>query len=481
MGVDVGKPYDLIIIGAGSAGLTAAGFAVQLGVRVALIEKHRVGGDCTWTGCVPSKTLLKAAKVAHQMRTADRCGLTPADPRIDIGSVMAHVRDVVGEVYRDESPDALRDEGIDVYLGAARFLDANTLAVGDETLNARHALIATGAHPFIPPLEGLEDVPFLTYQTIWDLKTLPHRLLIVGAGPVGCEMAQAFARLGARVTLVTGRERVLVRDEPAASRVIGNVFTDEGIDVRYNSRATVVRQDADGIHLTAGAREIVGDALLIAAGRRPNVNGLDLEKAAVAYSARGIQVDPNLRTSQRHIYAAGDCLGGPQFTHYAGWQAFIAARNALLPSAMSGIPDSVPWTTFTDPEVAHVGISEAQARETFGDQVLICGWSMRQVDRARIEGDAGGFLKVVLKADHTILGVTVVAERAGEMIHEWIVALAQNMKVGDLGSIIHIYPTYSTASMQAAASIRVEQLLSGPSGRLIKGLARLMRQTSKLL
>jgi len=466
-GVGVGNPYDLIIIGAGSAGLTAAGFAGQLGVRVALIEKHRVGGD--------SKTLLKAAKVAHQMRTADRYGLKAVEPQIDLESVMAHVKGVVADVYREESPAALRDEGIDVYLGAARFLDASTLVAGEQALDARHVLIATGAHPFIPPIKGLEGVPYLTYQTIWDLKSLPHHLVIVGAGPIGCEMAQAFGRLGARVTLVTGRDRVLVRDEPAASRVIGQTFAGEGIDVRYKSRATRAWRDADGIHLIAGDDELLGDALLIATGRRPNVNGLDLERASVAYSAKGIQVDRKLRTSQRNIYAAGDCLGGPQFTHYAGWQAFMAVRNALLPSASSGFPGDVPWTTFTDPEVAHVGMTEAQAREAFGDHVMTCSWPMRQVDRARTEGDSDGFIKLVHKPDHTLLGATVVAGRAGEMIHEWIVALAQGMKVGDLGSIIHVYPTYSTASMQAAAAIRVEQLLSGPSGRLIRSLARLMR------
>ncbi len=469
------KTYDLVIIGGGSAGLTAAGFAVQLGARVALVEKHRIGGDCTWTGCVPSKTLLKAAKVAHQMRQANHYGLPSVEPQVDLKAVMAHVREVIAKVYRHETPDALRADGIEVFMGAAGFLDPHTLAVGETTLTARHFLIATGAHPYTPPIDGLDKVNYLTYESIWNLDALPKRLLIVGAGPIGCEMAQAFQRLGAQVTLVVSRDRLLPRDDPAASGVLGQVFAAEGIDLRYQARAERVWQGGDGIHLMAGNDELVGDALLIAAGRRPNVNGLNLENAGVVYSDLSIRVDDNLRANQRHIYAAGDCTGGPQFTHYAGWQAFMATRNALLPGASRGVSDQIPWTTFTDPEVAHIGLTEEQAQVRFGDDVMICEWPMARVDRALTEGDTAGFIKLVHKKNGQLLGATVVAGRAGEMIHEWIVALNQGLKVGDLSGAIHVYPTYSTASMQAAAAIRVEQMLSGTSGRIIRGLARLMR------
>jgi pyruvate/2-oxoglutarate dehydrogenase complex dihydrolipoamide dehydrogenase (E3) component len=468
------EPYDLAVIGAGSAGLTAAGVAVQLGLRVALVEKRRVGGDCTWTGCVPSKTLRKSAKVAHQMRTASQYGLPNVEPQVDFQAVMAHVRAVVRDIYQEESPQALRDEGIDVFLGAARFLDPMTIAVGDDSLEARHVLIATGAHPHIPPIEGLDGLPYLTYESIWDLEALPQHLVVVGAGPVGCEMAQAYGRLGAQVTLLASGERVLPRDEPSASRVIEKVFAAEGIDVRCGARAAAAWRDSDGVHLTAGGDEFSGDALLIAAGRRPNVIGLDLEKAGVAYNASGIEVDRDLRTSQRHIYAAGDCLGGPQFTHYAGWQAFMAVRNAFLPGAAKGLIEHVPWTTFTDPEVAHVGMTLAQARALHGNEAMTCGWSMRKVDRARAEGDTQGFLKVVHKRDGALLGVTAVCDRAGEMLQEWIVAWEHGLKVGDVGSAMHVYPTYSTASQQAAAAVRVNQLLAGTPGRLVKRLARLL-------
>ena len=469
------EAYDLVIIGGGSAGLTAAGFAVQLGARTALVEKHRIGGDCTWTGCVPSKTLLKAAKVAHEMRTAGLHGLSPIEPGVDLKQVMAHVRAVVADVYQHESPESLRSDGIDVFLGGARFLDPYTLAVGETTLTARRVLVATGAHPYIPPVEGLDKVDYLTYENVWDLEALPSHLIVVGGGPIGCEMAQAFRRLGAGVTLVEGMERLLLNDEPDAAHVMANRFAGEGIDLRFNTIIEGAWQDRTGIHVVASGDELLGDALLLAVGRRPNVDGLGLEEAGIAYSEHGIQVDDHLRTSQRHIYAAGDCLGGYQFTHYAGWQAFMAVRNALLPGATRGIADRVPWTTFTDPEVAHVGLTETQARDKFGDSVMTCEWPMEHVDRARAEGDTAGFFKLIHKQDGTLLGVTIVAGRAGEMIHEWIMALDQGLKVGDLANSIHVYPTYSMASMQAAAHIRVAQLLSGTSGRVVRGLARLMR------
>ncbi|RME42325.1 MAG: hypothetical protein D6791_18030, partial [Chloroflexi bacterium] len=330
--------------------------------------------------------------------------------------------------------------------------------------------------PFVPPIAGLDGVDYLTYETIWEMEVLPRHLIVVGAGPIGCELAQALRRLGARVTLVEALDRVLPLEDPGASHVLADVFEGEGIALRLNAPAERAWQDDEGIHLIAGDGELVGDALLVAIGRRPNVEGLELERAGVAYTAGGIQVDEYLRTSQKHIYAAGDCTGGLQFTHYAGWQAFLAARNALLPGASRGVSDRVPWTTFTDPEVAHIGLNEAQARERFGDAVMVCEWPMAQVDRALAEGDTAGFIKLVHKPDGTLLGATIVARRAGEMIHEWVVALERGLKVGEMAGIIHVYPTYSTGAVQAAAAIRVEQLLRGTSGRVIRSLGRLVWQ-----
>jgi pyruvate/2-oxoglutarate dehydrogenase complex dihydrolipoamide dehydrogenase (E3) component len=353
---------------------------------------------------------------------------------------------------------------------------SNTVVAGEETLTARYFLLTTGAHPFIPPIGGLDGVDYLTHETVWNLTALPQHLLVVGGGPVGCELSQSLHRLGSKVTLFASRGQLLPREEAEAAQVLGEVFAAEGVDVRYGARVErVFWQDGDGVHVLGGGSEAVGDALLIAAGRRPNVDGMDLEKAGVAYSAAGIEVDDSVQTSQQSIYAAGDCTGGPQFTHYAGYQAFMAVRNALLPGSSRGVTDRVPWTTFTDPEVARVGMTEAQAREALGEEVAICHWPMDMVDRARTEGDTSGFMKLVHKRDGTLLGATIVAGRAGEAIHEWIVAMDRGLKVGDLANAIHIYPTYATASQQAAAAFRVAATLGGASGKILRGLARLMR------
>lgn len=467
--------YDLIIIGAGSAGLTGAGFAVQLGRRVALVEKSRVGGDCTWTGCVPSKTLLKAARVAHEMRHAERHGLTPANPAVDLKAVMGHVKSVVEEVYGAETPERLRENGIDVFLGPARFLGPHTIETGDSQLTGRFFLIATGARPAIPPIPGIDGVNYLTYETIWDLEQLPQHLMVVGAGPIGCELAQAFCRLGSKVTLLEAAPRILPQDEPEAAALIAHRLGQEGVDLRLSTPVRKAWQNGDTVHLDVEGRELTGDAVLLATGRLPNLAGIDLENAGVQYSGGGIEVNNGLRTSRRHIYAAGDCLGGYQFTHYAARQGFMAVRNAFLPGSTGGVLNQVPWATFTDPEVAHSGLTEAQARSEFGGAVMVGNWPLDRVDRALAEGDTEGFVKLVHKRNGALLGATIVAPRAGEMIQEWSLAMERGLKMGDLARSTHIYPTFATASLQAAAHIRVEQLLTGASGRVIRGLARLAR------
>jgi pyruvate/2-oxoglutarate dehydrogenase complex dihydrolipoamide dehydrogenase (E3) component len=388
---------------------------------------------------------------------------------------MEHVHSVIAEIYSHTTPESLRDLGIDVFLGEPHFIDAHTISIGDKTLSADYALICTGAHPFIPPITGLDKTSFLTYQNIWDLNVLPKHLIVIGGGPIGCEIAQGFRRLGSNVTLLEGGDRLLPRDDNDASRIIAETFRNEGIDLRLKSNVERTWQDGSGIHLTAGGKEIVCDGVLVAVGRRPNVDGLGLEKAGVKYGKQGIQVDRNLRTSQPHIYAAGDCLGGFQFSHYAGWQGFIAVRNALLPGSSKGITDQVPWTTFTDPEIAHVGMTEEQARQKLGDDVLINTWPMKRVDRALNEAEATGFLKLVYRKDWKLLGVTIVAAEAGEMVNEWVVAMKHNFKVDELASVIHVYPTYSTASMQASAAVLVKRLLGGLSGEVIKRLAHVKR------
>ncbi|MBT3363342.1 MAG: FAD-dependent oxidoreductase [Chloroflexi bacterium] len=464
--------YDLAIIGAGSAGLTAADFAIQIGMRVALLDNKHIGGDCTWSGCVPSKTLLKVAKVNHQMNSADRYGLISTNAPVNLKDVMAHVKSVVDDIYKEETPEVLQGKGIDVFIGDVKFVDDRTISVGDKQLTARRILLCTGASPFIPPIDGLSDVDYLTYQSLWDLKELPKHLVVVGGGPIGCEMAQAFCRLGSKVTLVEAGDHLLPRDEPDASHLLAEVLKSEGVDLLLNATVRQVWQNDDGIHLDTGQGEVTGDVLLVAVGRHPNVDGLSLENAGVRCSHRGIEVNKNLRTSNKHIYAAGDCTGGYQFTHYAGWQAAKAVRNAFIPFASKGVLDHVPWTTFTDPEVAHAGLSEAEARQKHGDNIQTYNWFMTKVDRAHTEGDTSGFIKLVCKKSGKLLGVTIVAARAGEMINEWSLALDRGLKFSQLSESIHVYPTYSTANQMAATDIRMSGLMSGLTGKMVRFLGK---------
>lgn len=292
---------------------------------------------------------------------------------------------------------------------------------------------------------------------------------------MGCELAQAFCRLGSQVTLLEAGSRILLQDEPEASDLIASCLISDGVELRLGAMVQRVWQSGKSIHVGMEGQELEGDALLLAAGRQPALEDLELDKAGVAYSPSGIEVNSRLRTNRRHIYAAGDCVGGYQFTHYAAWQGFMAVRNAFLPSNKRGVLDQVPWATFTDPELAHAGMTEAQARAKFGQGVMVCNWPLERVDRALTDGDSAGFVKLIHKGNGTILGATVAAPRAGEMIQEWSLAIDLGLKIGALANSIHVYPSYATASMQAAAHIRVQQLLTGTSGRVIRGMARLAR------
>jgi len=465
--------YDIIIIGAGTAGLTAAEFAAQLKARVALVEKGRVGGDCTWTGCVPSKALLKAAKVAHQARTAAGFGVDTGPPTVDMDRVRAYVKQAINDVYQHETPEVLANKGIDVISGAARFSDPHTIQVNGRALTARKFIITSGAHPLVPPVPGLDEVPYLTHMQIFDNDRLPERLLVMGAGPIGSELAQAYGRLGSRVTLID--VGLLPLEEPEVSDVMGKVFAREGIQF-VEGLVTAARQEGAEIVLNVEAQECRGDMLLVAVGRAPNVDGLGLDRIGVAYSKKGIEVDKVLRTNLKHIYAAGDCVAGNyQFTHFAGWQAFQAARNALLPANSSGFNDVVPWTTFTDPEVAHVGLTETEAREKYGDGVRVTTWPMERTDRAVAENDRDGFIKVIHKKNGKVLGATIVAARAGEVITEFALAIQRGLKLFDLANFIHVYPTYSLPVMRMSGQAVIGALLDGWLGPLALWVSKITR------
>jgi len=471
MAADSRRPYDLAIIGAGAGGLIAARFAVKIGARVLLVERDRIGGDCTWTGCVPSKSLIRVAKAAHEVRAAARFGISSGSCDVDMAVVRDYVHRRVREIYEPTAPDALRREGIEVALGPASFEDARTLRVGEQRIDARHYLICTGANPAMPDIPGLPYVPFRTYHDIFDIERLPASLAVIGGGPLGAELAQAFQRLGTSVTIIANR--LLPHDDADAAAVIGRVFEREGIRIA-RGRATSVRAESGAVEVSTDAGAAVRtEALLVAAGRRPNVEGLSLERAGVAYSARGIVVDDRLRTNVPHIYAAGDVLGREQFSHVAGFQAFEAARNALLPGNGSGHPNPMAWVTFTDPEIAQVGLTEAAARKRFGNRLTATRWDLPRVDRARCDDDEDGFIKLVFDDGGTLVGGTIVAARAGEMSGEISLAVAHGLSAGDISTAVHAYPTYTTALQQMASEVAIARWTSSATGRLVGRLSGL--------
>jgi pyruvate/2-oxoglutarate dehydrogenase complex dihydrolipoamide dehydrogenase (E3) component len=456
--------YDLAVIGAGSGGLVAARFAAHLGARVVLAERDRIGGDCTWTGCVPSKSLIRAAKAAHQIRTARRFGIDAGSCDVDMAQVRDYVQGKVQAVYREESPEALTREGIEVVLGPAAFEDERTLRIGERTVLARNYLVCTGAAPATPPIDGILATPYFTNHNIFNTPHLPASLTIIGGGPIGMELGQAFQRLGSQVTIVA--PRLLPNDDPEAAQVLQRVLAREG--VRFlTARARSVRQEAAGIVVVSDGGDARSEALLVATGRRPNVAGLGLDRAGVTHSANGIAVDEQLRTNVPHIYAAGDVIGREQFTHVAGWQAFEAARNALLPGQASGRVNPMAWVTFTDPEVAQVGTTEAAARARVGDALTVTRWDLACVDRARCDDDEEGFIKVMSDRRGTVIGATIVAGRAGEMSGEMSLAIARRLRVGDIATAVHAYPTYSTALQQMAGEAASAQWASSLAGRAI--------------
>ena len=462
--------FDLAVIGAGSAGLVAATFAARIGAKVALVERDRIGGDCTWTGCVPSKALLKAAKVAHEVRRAPDFGIEVTLTGVDMAGVAAHVKRAIEGAYAAERPSVLAQKGIDVIEGAPEFLDRHTVLVGDRALEAKRFLICTGARPAVPAIPGLSDVPYVTYERWFGNQRLPAHLVVLGAGPIGLKMALAYRRLGAEVSVVG--EELLGREEPEVQSFVVEMLGREG--VRFlPGVAREVRHDGDHFTVAVGDGELEGDASLVATGRRPNVEGLRLERAGVAHGARGITVDRYLRTNVRHVYAAGDVVGGPQFTHLAGWQAFQAVRNALLPGRDSGVPVVVPWVTFLDPEVARVGLAEAEARVRYGDEVRVHRWDMARSDRAIADDEALGFIKVVARPDGRVLGASIVASRAGELIGEYALAIQHNLRLGDLAGTIHAYPTWSTPLQEVAAEAAIGSFLAALPRRVALRVAGL--------
>jgi pyruvate/2-oxoglutarate dehydrogenase complex dihydrolipoamide dehydrogenase (E3) component len=463
--------YDLIVIGGGSAGLTAADFAARLGATV-LIAAEELGGDCTWTGCIPSKSLLRIARIAHEQRDALLSGIGAGEVAVDFPRVMAEVRGVIARVHAHETSEVLAQRGIDVAMGPVRFADAERIEVGERQIGAKHFVICTGAEPVIPAIPGLAGVPYLTYESIFDLNRLPPRMVIVGAGATGVELAQAFARLGSTVTLIDQRSSVLPDADQEAAKAIQRRLEAEGVELLLSAAVTAVAPAEREVAVQVGGKQPKADALLLATGRQPRIAGLELERAGVEVRDGAIGVDRNLRTTNRRVYAAGDVTGGFQFTHYAGWQGYVAARNALLPGAEDGVRETVPWAAFTDPEVAQAGFSEGQARAQFAD-IKVHRFELERVDRAQTEGEREGFLKLITDAKGKLVGATTVSRAAGETINELALAIERGLTVSDLASTIHVYPSFGFAVQQLAAEVSIEAATSGARGRVTRSLRRL--------
>ena len=467
----VADRYDLVVIGGGSAGLTAADFAARVGAKV-LIAAKELGGDCTWTGCIPSKALIRLARLAHDQLRAGNTGIGTGEVRVDFPRVMAEVRAVIARVYSHETPEVLAQHGIDVATGPVRFVGAETIQVGERRIGAKHFVICTGAEPAVPAIPGLAGVPYLTYESIFDLNRLPARMIVIGAGATGAELAQAFARLGSTVTLIDQRSSVLPDADPEAAAAIQRRLESDGVELRMSAAVTAVASAERHVAVEVGASRLKADVLLLATGRRPRIAGLELERAGIEIREGAISVDRSLRTTSARVYAAGDVTGGFQFTHYAGWQGYVAARNVLLPGAEHGVRTTVPWAAFTDPEFAQAGLSEAQARAQFAD-VKVHRLELDRVDRAQTEDEREGFLKLIADATGKLVGATVVSKVAGETINELALAIDRGLTVSDLASTIHVYPTFGFAVQQLAADASLEAATSGGKGRVTRALRRL--------
>ena len=466
--------YDLIVIGGGSAGLVAAGGAGILGARVALIEKTALGGDCLYTGCVPSKTLIRSAKFASDVKNAEKFGFQISDLKFNKDSfafVTNRVQNVIKTIEPHDSPERFEKMGVEVIFGTPKFLNPHEIEVKLKDLNeirilkAKRFCISTGSSPFVPPIEGLDETGFITNEEVFQLQNLPARLIVLGGGAIGLELGQAFQRFGAKVTVVEMAERVLIKEDEGVSALMEEILRREGARILTESKAVKARKISNGekiltIEKHGKTQEITADEILVAVGRKPNTDNLDLEKAGVKYNEKKIFTDDYLRTSAKHIYAAGDVTNHFQFTHTADYEAQIVLQNAFLfyPFTKKADFRVVPWATFTEPEVARVGLTEKEAREKFGD-VKIITVSFEDNDRAHAEGETEGFAKIIVKGKK-IVGAHIVGLRAGELIHEFVLAMKLNLSLDDLNKAIHVYPTLSKITQAAVTAKTLESLQS---------------------
>ncbi len=463
---------DILVIGAGSGGLSVAAGAVQMGAKVVLLEGHKMGGDCLNFGCVPSKALIASAKAAHGQATSGIYGVAEVTPRVDYAAAKDHVADVIAQIAPVDSQERFEGLGVRVIREFGRFISPTEVQAGETVITARRIVLATGSRPLVPPIPGLDEVPYETNETIFDLREQPHHLLIIGGGPIGMEMAQAHVRLGSQVTVIEGA-RALGKDDPEASALVLETLRGEGVEIAEEAMVESVRR-TDGTSIEVAAkdgRRFRGSHLLIAVGRKSNVETLDLETAGVETTKSGVKVDDALRTTNRRVYAIGDVAGGLQFTHVAGYHASVIIRSMLFALPSKAKMAHVPWATYTDPELSQVGATEAQARDTHGDRVEVVRFDYQHNDRALAERKAKGFIKVMVVKGRPV-GATIVGHQAGELANLWSLAIANNLKMSQVAAMVSPYPTIGEVNKRAAGAYFAPRLFDNPAVKKVVGLVQ---------
>jgi len=470
--------YDVIVIGGGAAGLVAATGTVGLGARTALIEKNKLGGDCTWYGCIPSKALLKSAQVFSLLKRIKEFGIT-GDIKCNPDGVMAHVRDVIKQISTHHPEGVFEKRGIKVLFGSTKFIDRHTIEFNGKKISSKRFIICTGSHPLVPPIDGLKGIDYLTNENIFDLQGLPKSIAVLGGGPIGVEISQALSRLGVEVSIVEMADRILFREDREVAEVLTKTLLKEGVKIYPGKKAVKFSKEGNFIAITVEDKEkkqsiIKAEKVLVAVGRSPNVLGLDLEKAGVNYSNKGIETGSTLRTTATNIYACGDVVGPYRFSHMAEYQAVITVGNALFPFKQKVNYNVVPWCTFTDPELAHVGLTEEEAKVRYKD-LKIYKSAYSGNDRAVTDLEESGFAKVICDNKGHILGAHIVGASAGEIIHEYVLAKSAGFTIGKISFAIHIYPTLAQVVKGSADQYYINMMSSGWFKNLSKLFVKLLR------
>ncbi len=465
---------DICVIGGGAGGLAVAAGAAQMGAKTVLLEKYKMGGDCLNYGCVPSKALLAAGHAAQSVREADRFGITAADPTSRSEDIYGHVRGVIGAIEPNDSVERFEGLGVKVIEAAGKFVGRQEVEANGVRIKARRIVVSTGSTAFVSPIPGLDQVPYLTNETVFNRHQLPEHLIVIGGGPMGIELAQAHRHLGCEVTVLE-MVSIMPKDDAELVDVVRQQVLRDGLDAREGVKIIRIEPYADGVRVVleknSGEEVVDGSHLLVATGRRPNVSGLNLEKAGIEYSEKGIPVDARLRTSNKKVFAIGDVAGGFLFTHVAGYHAGVVIKNALFHLPAKADHSTVPWVTYTAPELAQVGLNEAGAKQA-GKDFRVLRWPFHENDRAQAEGATEGLVKAIITPKGQILGCGIVGAHAGELIQPWVLAMSEKLKIGAMATMIAPYPTFGEVSKRAASSFYAPSLFSDRTRKIVKFLSR---------